>query len=378
MNEVKQFQESFEDRHEYAKEWKKRTGGKVVGYFCTYVPEEILYAADILPVRILGSHEPQSVTEAHLFAMYCPFCRDCLAQGLQGRYDYLDGIMISQSCLHIRQTFSSWVDHIPIDFNYRLPMPNALQSRRAVPFLKEEIVKFKDAVEGWTGKKIGEEDLMRGIEIMNKNRQLMKQAYNLKKSDNPAITGIETMYMVLASQVGDKIAQNELLEAALAGDLKEGRLGDRDPGNRLMMIGSENDDTEFVNMVEEEGSTIVVDDHCTGTRYFWDEVIPDSDLILSLAQRYVERTPCPSKDWPERVRFDRILKFAKDFNVEGAIVIQQKFCDPHECDKVALLDLLEKNGIKTLYLELDVTVPLGPFRIRVDAFLETMAGDELF
>ena len=184
--------------------------------------------------------------------------------------------------------------------------------------------------------------------------------------------------MVLASQVGDKIAQNELLEAALAGDLKEGRLGDRDPGNRLMMIGSENDDTEFVNMVEEEGSTIVVDDHCTGTRYFWDEVIPDSDLILSLAQRYVERTPCPSKDWPERVRFDRILKFARDFNVEGAIVIQQKFCDPHECDKVALLDLLEKNGIKTLYLELDVTVPLGPFRIRVDAFLETMAGDELF
>ena len=72
----------------------QRTGGKVIGYFCTYVPEEILHAAGVLPVRILGSHEPQDVTEPHIFGMYCPFCRDCLAQGLQGRYDYLDGIMI--------------------------------------------------------------------------------------------------------------------------------------------------------------------------------------------------------------------------------------------------------------------------------------------
>ena len=47
------------NRHEYAQDWQKRTGGKVMGYFCTYVPEEILYAAGVLPVRILGSHEPQ-------------------------------------------------------------------------------------------------------------------------------------------------------------------------------------------------------------------------------------------------------------------------------------------------------------------------------
>ena len=85
---MEKFKEWYEQRHTYAKEWKKKTGGKVAGYFCTYVPEEILYAADVLPVRILGSHEPQDVTEPHIFGMFCPFCRDCLAQGLQGRYDY--------------------------------------------------------------------------------------------------------------------------------------------------------------------------------------------------------------------------------------------------------------------------------------------------
>ena len=67
------------NRAEYARQWKARTGGKVVGYFCTYGPEELMYAANILPVRILGSHEVQDVTEPHIFGMFCPFCRDCLA-----------------------------------------------------------------------------------------------------------------------------------------------------------------------------------------------------------------------------------------------------------------------------------------------------------
>ncbi|KUK52286.1 MAG: Benzoyl-CoA reductase, bzd-type, N subunit [Desulfotomaculum sp. 46_296] len=86
---MEKFMEWYENRHDYARQWKEKNGGKVIGFFCTYVPEEILYAADILPVRVLGSHQPQNVTEPHIFGMYCPFCRDVLAQGLQGRYEYL-------------------------------------------------------------------------------------------------------------------------------------------------------------------------------------------------------------------------------------------------------------------------------------------------
>lgn len=133
---IEMFEEWYKSRHEYAKEWKDKTGGKVMGFFCTYVPEEILLAANVLPVRILGSHEPQNVTEPHIFGMYCPFCRDCLAQGLLGRYDYLDGMMIAQSCLHIRQAFTSWKKHMPPEFTYYLPMPHQVQSPRSIPFLR--------------------------------------------------------------------------------------------------------------------------------------------------------------------------------------------------------------------------------------------------
>lgn len=374
---IEMFKKWYEARHEYAKEWKKKhPKGKVLGYFCTYVPEEILYAADVLPVRILGSHEPQDVTEPHIFGMYCPFCRDCLAQGLKGRYDYLDGIMIAQSCLHIRQAFTSWQLHIPVPYQYYLPMPNNVQSRHALPYLKGELEAFKKSVEQWTDKKITDADLDRGINIMNTNRRLMKEIYELRKADNPPMTGLEAMYMVVAGQMIDKEEHSRTLEA-IKQELKTRKLN-RETGARLMIVGSEDDDTAFINMVESVGATIVVDDHCTGSRYFWNEAVPGNDRLEAIAKRYVERPACPSKDWMQRSRVPHILKLAKDYKAQGAIIIQQKFCDPHELDIPAIQKTLRENNVPTLFLEFDVTVPLGPFKTRVEAFLEMISQEALF
>jgi benzoyl-CoA reductase subunit C len=373
---IEMFKEWYDNRHEYAKHWKEKNDGKIMGYFCTYVPEEILIAADVLPVRILGSHEPQDVTEPHIFGMYCPFCRDCLAQGLKGRFDYLDGIMIAQSCLHIRQAYTSWEMHVPTEFSYYLPMPNHIQSKRAVPYLRGELEEFKKAVEQWTGKTITDEDLDRGIEIVNRNRRLMKQIYELRKKENPPLTGLEAMYMVVSSQMVDKEEHSRILEDTLK-ELED-RTMERDVGQRLMIIGSEDDDSEFITMVESLGATFVVDDHCTGTRYFWNEVEPKEDRLEAIADRYVNRPACPSKDWPNRSRLPHILELAKDYNVSGAILIQQKFCDPHELDIPAINKHLKKNGIPSLFLEFDVTVPIGQFKIRTEAFLEMLSEEDLF
>ncbi|MFW9905242.1 MAG: benzoyl-CoA reductase, bzd-type, subunit N [Candidatus Thorarchaeota archaeon] len=370
-----QFKDWYKNRHDYALQWKERTGGKIMGFFCTYVPEEILYAADILPVRILGSHEPQDVTEPHIFAMFCPFCRDCLAQGLKGRFDYLNGIMIAQSCLHIRQAYTSWDIHIPTDYSYYLPHPMHVQSPHAIPYLREELVKFKASIEEWIGRTITDNDLKRGIEIMNTNRRLMKQVYELRKGSNPSLKGLEAMYMVVSSQTTDKRDHNKALESLLK-NLPSRNIGDS--GERLMILGSEDDDTEFISMVEDLGATFVTDDHCTGTRYFQDEVDPTDDLLTAIAERYVKRVPCPSKDWPQRTRLNHIVQMAEDYDVQGAILIQQKFCDPHELDIPIIKETLEKKGISTLFLELDVTVPIGQFKTRVEAFLEIIREEDLF
>lgn len=373
---IDQFREWEKNRHTYAKEWKKKTDGKVIGYFCTYVPEEILYAADILPVRILGSHEPHDVTEPHIFGMFCPFCRDCLAQGLKGHYDYLDGIMIAQSCLHIRQAYSSWEKHIPVDFTYYLPMPNNVQSMHAVPYLSGELNQFRSTVEKWTGEEITDDDIRRGIKIMNESRDLMRQLYEFKKSDDPPISGEETMEVAISQQMVDKREHSELL-AGLIADIGSGK-GGSNKGTRLMILGSEDDDIAFLNMVESVGATIVIDDHCVGTRYFWNNVVENGDPMESIARRYCERPACPSKDWMERSRIPHLLSLAKEYDAKGAIVIQQKFCDPHELDIPAITKAFNDQDIKTLFLEFDVTVPIGQFKIRVEAFLEMLQEEDLF
>ena len=370
------FKEFYDARHEYAKEWKKKTGGKVMGYFCTYVPEEILYAGNILPVRILGSHEPQDLTEPHIFGMFCPFCRDCLAQGLKGRFDYLDGVMIAQSCLHVRQAYTSWEMHIPVDYSYFLCMPHHVQSPRAVPYLAGELGDFKKSLEGWLGKTITDADLDRGIEAMNRNRSLLRQLYDLRRRETPPLTGLEAMYAVVSSQLVDKNEHSRILEDTMK-TLKSAK-PERPTGTRLMIVGSEDDDTEFVEMVESLDAIFVVDDHCTGSRYFWEDVEPDGDRLTAIADRYVKRVPCPTKDWPQRKRLDHVLKLAKDYSVDGAIIIQQKFCDPHELDIPATRKILQENGIPTLFLEFDVTVPVGQFKVRVEAFLEMLREEDLF
>ncbi|MDP2744115.1 MAG: benzoyl-CoA reductase, bzd-type, subunit N [Dehalococcoidia bacterium] len=359
------------NRHDYAREWKKKTGSKVMGYFCTYVPEEIVYAAGVLPVRVIGSHEAQSYTEPHIYAMFCPFSRDVLAQGLRGKYDYLDGIMIGHSCLHLRQAFGAWMTNVPASFSYYMYTPAKIQSPHAKELMLAETIEFKKAVENWLGRPITDGALDKSIEVYNTNRRLLKQIYELRKADPPPLFGSEAIELVLSSQLSDKAEHNKILESVLK-ELPQRRNGPQGGNIRLMIIGSEDDDTNFLRYVEGLGATIVADEHCTGSRYFWNETIPEKDRLRAIGNRYVNRPPCPTKDWESRRRFVHIMNMAKEYNIQGAILVQQKFCDPHEFDIPPLKALLEKNGIPSLFLEFDITVPIGQFRTRVEAFLEML------
>jgi benzoyl-CoA reductase subunit C len=203
----------------------------------------------------------------------------------------------------------------------------------------------------------------------------MRRLYDLRKDPNPPISGEEAMEITMAQQMVDKAEHNKALEELLA---KLPSRTDKPSGTRLMIVGSEDDDLTFLNMVEECGGLFVIDDHCTGSRYFWNQVVPEEDRLMALSKRYINRPPCPTKDWEERKRIPHILKLAKEWDVAGVIIMQQKFCDPHELDFVAVKKALEDNGFPTLFLEFDVTVPIGQFKIRAEAFLEMIGEEDLF
>src|SRR3990167_2367632 len=163
--DTNEFRERCRGRHEYARDWKGRTRGRVLGYFCTYVPEEIAYAGGILPVRILGSHEPSDEADPHVFGLFCPFSRVCIAQALRGRYEYLDGTALAQTCLHIRNTFWSWQKAAPNRFSHFLCFPIKVQSPRAVDYAAEELRAFRKALEGWIGRPIADAEIREATRV---------------------------------------------------------------------------------------------------------------------------------------------------------------------------------------------------------------------
>ncbi|MDP7469754.1 MAG: 2-hydroxyacyl-CoA dehydratase family protein, partial [Dehalococcoidia bacterium] len=184
------------------------------------------------------------------------------------------------------------------------------------------------------------------------------------------LTGTETMEVVLATMLMDKKEANAYLEELLAEFKARPQRGN---GHlRLMFIGSGNDDLDFLRLLDSMDLSVVVDEHCIGTRYFW-SITPDgADPIAAIADRLIAKPPCPNKDLVEKRRMAFLEEIARDFRVQGVIIMQQKFCDPHQWDAPDIKATMEKMGIPTLFLESDIVVPVGQFRTRVEAFAEML------
>jgi benzoyl-CoA reductase subunit C len=372
-----EFRKIVAQRHEYAQDWKEKTGGKVFGYLCSYVPEEVMYAAGILPVRILGTGEPTLEADKYILPMWCSFSRDCLSQGLRGRYDYLDGIVYARCCQHMRQVHFSWVKNIPIGYGHEIGMPGvSLNYSSAAKNFFLQVSRFKSSLEQWLGggTRISSLALDEAIEVYNTNRYLLRQMYELRKAPEPPLSGTEAAEVVLAGMVMDKKDHNEMLSQVLE-KLPERK--DRPPeGARIMLLGSPVYDIRIWEFIESLGSIIVTDETCVGRRYFDGEIIREPDRVSAITSRLINRLPCPHHDLgypgsPHRRRPSYTVQLAKEYNVDGAVFILRKFCDVHGFDFPGIRDALQDSGVPVLQLDLDIGMPLGQLRTRLEAFLET-------
>lgn len=370
---LSRFAEIARNHHQYAKDWQARSGGKVLGYFCTYVPEEIVHAAGLLSVRILGSGDYPEEADSCVGSTWCAFSRDCLAQGLRGQYDYLDGVVYANSCHHMMQAFDAWVRHVPTRFSYFLDLPWDVAAPAAHEYSKREIRDFRTALEGHVGHPITDAEIERSIAIFDENRHLLRELYDLRRSPKPSISGSEVLHVMLANQYMDKEEHSTLLRQLL--DELKGRQIDV-PDLRFMVVGSEIDDIRLMEKIESLGALVVTDEQCIGSRYFWNETPAGDDVLMRIGDRYLARPPCPLKDWRQpRLRVDHLLALAKDYKVDGVIFLIQKFCDPHGWDTPYIQKVLEQNKIPNIALEITIPNPMGPLQTRLEAFIEMLVLD---
>jgi len=198
----------------------------------------------------------------------------------------------------------------------------------------------------------------------------MSSIYELMKAENPPVTEAEVAEMALAGLLIDKEKHNRLLEEALEELPKRKNVGNDGP--RLMLLGSVNNNIELIKFIDSLGTRVVVDDYCTGRRYYQNEVITEENRLAALASRIIGKPPCPLKDLPVRRRPAHLSKLADDYRVGGVICTIQRMCDPHGIDYPVIESSLQEKGIPMLKLELDLGLPLGQFRTRIEAFLEML------
>jgi benzoyl-CoA reductase subunit C len=364
------FKALVENRHEYAKAWKAKTGGKVLGWFEPYFPEEVAYAAGVLPVRVLAKHEPDDVSDKWIYASCYPV-RDMVNQFLKGRYDYMDGLVNVEGCQWMYNAFEVAVNNKrkPDLFDHYFFLPDHTDAPTSKHVTRSELNVFKGKMEEWTGKAITDADLDNAIEVYNKNRLLLKQISELRRMEKPVIHGAEMMNIVLADQVMDKAEMNGILEKFIP------ELEARAPGKdriRLMLIGSETFDTELEELVEALGGDVVVDELDNGTGYYWNNIIPQKDRLMAIGLKYLGRPKNPIKDNNWRRRPQHIFELAEDYNVDGALVVKQIYCHLHGTDNYAVWKILRERYIPYHFFERDTHLPVEDTTLRLESFMNML------
>src|SRR5512143_3603619 len=229
------FRSITENPQEYARSLQGK-GKLLAGYMCTHVPEEILYAAGIVPVRILSPHISQAMTRSYMHETYCSFSHDCAYQGLAHNYDFLDLIVTSSSCIHMGEAFNVWVRFAGFEGkSFLIPYPHIIETKPAAAFMAESFGEFKPFLERFVKKSITDEDLEGAIKVCNHTRRLLRRLWELLRRDQPPITGPDVATVTLASQVMDKEECNPLLEQLL--QRIEAGPGRGPSGVRLMVSG---------------------------------------------------------------------------------------------------------------------------------------------
>jgi len=350
----------------------KEHGRKVFGWLCTYVPEEVIHAAGILPVRITGYAQETELDDAnaYLYINNCSFSRSCLQLGLKGEYGYLDGIVAGSTCDGARRLFDLWQYYIKVPFHHILTVPRKY-TERAHALYYEQVVKFKERLEQYLESEITDEALLRSISIYNEARELLKKLYDLRKLHKPPITGAEAMEVLNASQRMQKEYFNFYLRELLA----ELSVSGIEHGSRarLMLTGSVMNNPDFIRSIEELGGLVVTDELCTSTRYWSDPVVlGDYSPLEAISRRYLNNFPC-ARMVPSDGRFDRILQMAHDYKVDGVISQIIRYCVPYAHVLPLLTDRLKKAGIPVLALDVEYgTSGSGQISTRAQAFLEML------
>jgi benzoyl-CoA reductase/2-hydroxyglutaryl-CoA dehydratase subunit BcrC/BadD/HgdB len=368
---------------------EKKAGTKIVGTFCLFVPDEIIFAAGADRIILCGGkNDTISIAEEYLPRNICPLVKSSFGSiinnGCSGvkscsHFGMVDLVVAENTCDSKKKMYELLEDYVPTCV---IDLPQRPDSPEALNYFLAELHKFRDAMEQLTGSKVTVDQLKKEIKSLNETRKLFHRLYDLRKMDPPPINGLDVL-KILQKQYflspGELKKSLHMLICEVEQVNADRELVAREPVNRehrprIMVSGCPmaGGNTKVPEIIESKGGVIVAEESCTGTRSFWDLVDEGKDPMLALAERYI-KIPCSCMS-PNDRRIDTILELAREFNIDGVVYYTLQFCHGYNIEKYKVQQALKKEGIPLLAIETDYgDSDVEQIGLRVDAFMEMLS-----
>ncbi len=369
---IERFKKAAKNPGAYARSWKEKNQKDVIGYFCSYAPEEIILASGVLPFRLFGSQKQISLADAHLQAYSCSLVRGALEDALSGDLDFLKGTVFPHTCDSIMRLSDMWRMNLGFDFHIDVVLPVKLNTQNAREYMIDVMRKFKRDLEREMQTDISDEQLKSSVTTINQIRKLLRELYDMKCQQPSILSGSDLNAIVKGCMIMDRHEVRDMLEDLL-GYYRDVDIEVPSGGKRILLAGGLCNMPDVFDIIESSGGFIVSDDICTGSRYVDGQVSTHDDLIVAIADRYAERVVCPAKHSALYSRGEHVLRLAREKDVDGVIFLYLKFCDPHAFDYPYMKEMLSSEGIPSMLFEIEDQLPSeGQFRTRCEAFIEML------
>ncbi len=359
--------------NKWMEDWIKQ-GNKILGYTCSYIPEEVMDAINVMPIRLrpIGARDT-GLADAYMSRLNCTYTRYMLDVALDNKLDFMEGLVCFNSCDHVRRMYDNLKWKVKLPFYHFLSIPHHADED-AIKWFRKEIMNFKFHMENHFKKKIEASELARAIKEYNEFRTLTQQLNDLRKIDNPVVTGEEVLKANLASVSMRKSQYNDYLKKFLEECKDRSGIGGR---VRLLIAGSQIDDPEYIKIIEDQGGLVVTDMNCLGTKYSEGLIQETGDPYENLARRYLSKNPCPrmiDEITDHKARLKHMKRLIKEYSVDGVIFQKIIMCDFHAGDNYLFIQELDDLGVPTLDLEREYLLSgVGQLKTRIQAFMEVLA-----
>ncbi|SHK22902.1 2-hydroxyacyl-CoA dehydratase subunit D [Paramaledivibacter caminithermalis] len=349
----------------------KRINKPRMGWISIYTPEEILYAAGITTFRITGERGINTTdANALLSNNYCSYVLSCLSEGIDGVYDFAEGVIFVDACDMRKRLYEAWTRNLKLNYSFFIELPRDI-NKLSREYYKLQLHNLRKSLETHFDLKISEENLSDAIKTFNKSRKLLQQMYELRKSDFPLISGNDAINIVKASTCGLREEFNEKMDILLKkiedAQIRTGKL----KKHRVMMCGSYFDNSDIIDVIEKTGAILVCEDISNGIKYFEGQINENNEPIDAIADYYLDKATC-ARMLDINKRFEHLYKLIQEYNVDSVIYFSLKFCDTNLMDYPIIRKKLNEKGIPVLFIEGEQHMTnIESIKTRIQTFLET-------